>query len=877
MKFIFTKNLDYQLDAINSIVNLFDTGKNIIQNEEIFHLKNAHQIIPNELDIDYLKIKNNLKSIQIQNGINIDEYKEPGFDGFFANADFTIEMETGTGKTYVYLRTIMELNQKYNLKKFIILVPSVAIREGVLKTLEQTKDHFRTIYNKGFDYFAYDSSKLNKIRDFAQSNDIQIMIMTVQSFAGNERLVLRQTPDRFHGEKPIDLIAATKPVIIMDEPQNMESDLKKEAIVDLHPLMKLRYSATHKEVFNLVYRLTPVDAYRKGLVKKISVYGVKENDTGDFIFKVKNIKTEKGKNPKATVIIEVKEANDNYVHKEVNLSAGDDVYRKSKNNEKYNGLLVQDIDANHNRVELSDGNFYTVDQVSENKELIFRTQIRETIKSHFDKQSSIGNRIKVLSLFFIDKVDNYIHDNSLIRNIFTEEFNKLKKNYDLFKDVDVNTVHKGYFASRKTKGFVEYKDSTSGSSKEDKEAYDLIMKNKEQLLSFSEPVSFIFSHSALKEGWDNPNIFQICTLRETTSIMKKRQEIGRGLRLPVDVDGNRVYDQDIAKLTVIANSSYEEYAGGLQQEFAEAGYKGEVGVENKREIPLIVKTTKKIDSDDFKELWKRINQKTTYTLDVLTEQLTKKSIEKINELNIKSITVTVEKGEIYFDREGNLNSTRENTAAGYKIDKQVNIPNIVDRIAIETDITRKTIFEIISKVDNLDLVFQNPEEYIRSVILIIKTQLGNLLVNDGLSYTKTGEVYKTDLFSEFSVLSNKRIQVEKSVFDHVVYDSEGEKKFAEALEHNSKVQMYTKLPRGFYIDTPIGKYNPDWAIVWKDGDYNKGERFFFVRETKFEYDDVERDTSWEEWQKIKCAHKHFHELNVDFAVAQEKDLSDLIQ
>jgi type III restriction enzyme len=869
MKFIFTKNIDYQLDAITSTVNLFDTGKNIIKTEDIFTLQGATQIISNNLEIDENRIYKNLQSIQKTNNI------ETSND--LKNLDFSIEMETGTGKTYVYLRTILELNEKYNLKKFIILVPSVAIREGVLKTLEQTKTHFKDIYNTNFGYFAYDSNKLNKIRDFAQSNDIQIMIMTVQSFAGNERLVLRQTPDRFHGEKPIDLIAQTKPVVMMDEPQNMESDLSKEAIKDLHPLFKLRYSATHKDVYNLVYRLTPVDAYRKGLVKKISVYGVKENDTGDFIFKVKNIKTEKGKNPKAIVIMEIKEVNDNYVHKEITLSAGDDVYRKSKNNEKYNGLLVQDIDANHNRVELSDGNFYLVDQASENKELIFRTQIRETIKSHFDKQSEIGDRIKVLSLFFIDKVDNYIQSDSLIRNIFIEEFNKLKKNYELFKDVDVNTVHKGYFASKKAKGVIEYKDSTSRSSKEDKEAYDLIMKNKEQLLSFEEPVSFIFSHSALKEGWDNPNIFQICTLRETTSIMKKRQEIGRGLRLPVDIDGNRVYDQDIAKLTVIANSSYEEYAGGLQQEFVEAGYKSDIGIENKRELPLIVRTTKYLHSDDFKELWKHLSQKTTFNLDILTEQLTKKSVEKINVLNIKALTVTVEKGQIYFDQDGVLNNIRDVDSSGYKLHTDIHIPNIVDRISKETGITRKTIFEIISKVDNLDLIFQNPEEYIRSVILIIKTELKNLLVNDGLKYTKTGDVYEMDLFNEFSTLPSKTIKSERSVFDHVVYDSLGEKKFAERLEHDSRVKVYAKLPRGFYVDTPIGKYNPDWAIVWKNDDYNKGEKFLLVRETKFEYDDLERDVSWEEWDKIKCARKHFAEIGIDFEVAQEKDLSDLIR
>jgi type III restriction enzyme len=465
----------------------------------------------------------------------------------------------------------------------------------------------------------------------------------------------------------------------------------------------------------------------------------------------------------------------------------------------------------------------------------------------------------------------------LIRNIFTEEFNKLKKNYELFKDVDVNTVHKGYFASRKTKGVVEYKDSTSGSSKEDKEAYDLIMKNKEQLLSFSEPVSFIFSHSALKEGWDNPNIFQICTLRETTSIMKKRQEIGRGLRLPVDIDGNRVYDQDIAKLTVIANSSYEEYAGGLQQEFAEAGYKGEVGIVNERAIPLIIKPTEHLHSKSFTELWKHINHKTRFTTEVLTDQLTKKSIEEINELSIKLITVTIEKGEIHFDKEGVLSDTRGATASGYKIDRDIHIPNIVDRIAKETGITRKTVFDIISKVDNLSLIFQNLEEYVRSVILIIKSELRRLLVNKGLVYEKTGETYGMELFNEFSILSEKHIPTQKSVLDHVVYDSDGEREFAESLEKDSNIKVYAKLPSGFTIDTPIGRYNPDWAIVWKNE--NTPDEFFLVRETKFKYNDLKKELSLEEWDKIQCARKHFAVIDKDisFEVSEDEKLLDLIK
>jgi type III restriction enzyme len=868
MKFKFTKNLDYQLDAIDAVVGIFDTGRNIVKKEGDFVLQNARAIIGNELEVDEGRILKNVQALQEQNKI------EPKVEKV-ESLDFSVEMETGTGKTYVYLRTVLELNQKYGLKKFIILVPSVAIREGVLKTIEQTKDHFREIYNTNFGYFAYDSDKLSQVRDYIQSNDIQIMIMTIQSFNADTR-VLRDTPDRFNGEKPINLIAETKPVVIMDEPQNMDTDLAKDSISDLKPLFKLRYSATHKEVHNLVYKLTPVEAYRRGLVKKISVFGVKEDNAGVFLFKVKEIITKKGENPKAKVLIEVKKADGTYEQKEVTLQAGKDLYRESKKNDKYEGLLVQDIDANHERVELSDGKQYEFDQEDDNKEIIFRTQVRETIKAHFDKQKEIGENVKVLSLFFIDKVDNYIHEDSLLRNIFNEEFVKLQGNYTKFKNVDVKTVHKGYFASKKVKGVVEFKDSTSGSSKEDKETYDLIMKNKEQLLSFSEPVSFIFSHSALKEGWDNPNIFQICTLRETHSLMKKRQEIGRGLRLPVDVSGNRITDNpEISVLTVIANSSYEEYAGGLQQEFEEAGYKGQTDIRNAKEKKIKIKTTKHLDSEEFKELWKRISKRTRFSLEVLTDTLVKEAVKKINELSIKNITVTVEKGQVYFDKEGNLRSIRDANSSGYKLDKKANLPNIVYRISKEVGITRKTVYNILSEVENLDLIFDNTEEYIRSVVLIIKTELNNLLVNDGLRYIPTGDSWEIKLlFSDFEALPSKTVKSERSVFERVVFDSKGEEEFAISLENSQHVKVYTKLPRGFEVDTPLGKYIPDWAIVWKT---EEGDKLYLVRETKFEYSNLEHELTWEENNKIKCAEKHFESIGVDYKVCEGKDLGDLLK
>lgn len=867
MKFKFSKDLDYQLDAINSVVGLFDTGRNIVSASTDFSWQNPGQIIANELDIDVPRIVQNLQTIQKENLIDqVDT---------IATMDFSIEMETGTGKTYVYLRTALQLHATYGLKKFIILVPSAAIREGVLKTIEQTREHFRSLYGIGFGSFAYDSDSLNRVRDFAQSQDVQIMVMTIQSFNSDGK-VLRQTDrDNTYGERSyLDLIARTNPVVIMDEPQNMESDLSKSAIADLNALFKLRYSATHKQVYNLVYRLTPVEAYQKGLVKKIAVYGVKELNTGAFIFRVVAIETAKGQGPKARVMLEVKNADGTYRMNEMILSAGNDLYRKSMKNEKYADLIVQEIDARHGRVELSNGQYYLVDAGIDDIEAIFRTQVRETIKAHFDKQRELGDRIKVLSLFFIDKVDNYVPEGSLIRRLFVEEFTKLQNNYTEYKDIDVSAVHRGYFASKKSKGVVEYRDSTTGSSKEDKEAYNLIMKNKEQLLSFAEPVRFIFSHSALKEGWDNPNIFQICTMREAHVLMRKRQEIGRGLRLPVDVNGDRVYDPSINILTVIANSSYEEYAGSLQTEFMEAGYRGDIDTINAREKKTLIRTTKNLSSPEFTELWNRISQRTKFSLEVSTETLITAAVERLNQLDISGVVITIERGQVFFDDQGNFESARDTSGVGYKIDRTITIPNIVDRISRETGLTRLTVFAILGRVESTDALLESTEEYIRSAILIIKNELSNLLINDGLKYVPTGETWEISLlFKDFEALPSRVLRSERSVYDYVAFDSIGEREFAERLENNQRVKVYSKLPRGFVVDTPLGKYVPDWAIVWHTPE---GEKLYLVRETKFGYDNLEQQLTYDEWQKIACAQKHFETIGVDFKVAQSEELMDLL-
>ncbi|SHN93571.1 Type III restriction enzyme, res subunit:DEAD/DEAH box helicase, N-terminal, partial [Bathymodiolus heckerae thiotrophic gill symbiont] len=472
--------------------------------------------VANQLDIDKDRLKSNLSNIQKHNlekrDVKIDE------QNLF---DFSVEMETGTGKIYVYLKTIFELNQRYGLTKFIIIVPSVAVREGVLKTLENTKQHFYKSFNTYSDVLSYDGDskrKISLLKRFASNHHLSILVMSIQAFNSDNNIINEDRRDDTAGEKMIDIIAQTKPVLVMDEPQNMESDLSKSAIDKLNPIFKLRYSATHKNLYNLVYSLSPFDAYNKGLVKKIEIASVVKDDPNAVVFEVQKIITKAGESPKVKVKLECKDQKTGeYNYKALNLKLNDDIYRKTKN-EKYQHWVIEEISTAKNGVEITGGKFFSVSESqAEDKADIFRVQIRETIKNHFEKQASLGDRVKVLSLFFIDKVKNYVAEDGLIKVIFKAEFEALKAESAFFKNKKASQVHNGYFS----KSGKNFKD-TKGNSKNDKAVYDLIMKDKEKLLSFEEDTCFIFSHSALKEGWDNPNIFTICTLNETTSTMKKR-------------------------------------------------------------------------------------------------------------------------------------------------------------------------------------------------------------------------------------------------------------------------------------------------------------------------------------------------------------------
>ncbi len=868
MKIKFQKNLEHQDRAVQSIVDIFDTGENMFAGDYNEFSLNSMQTVSNDLELDDNRLLENILHIQKDNKFHKDDLISS-----LESYDFSIEMETGTGKTYVYIKTMLELAKMYGLKKFIILVPSIAIREGVKKSLTDMKKHFVEDLNlPNYVSFAYNSGKLNFVKRFVDSGDVSIMVTTIQSFNKDKNIFNDEERDGWD-KTPAQKVAETRPVIIMDEPQNMGSDLSKFAIERLNPLFKLRYSATHKEPVNVMYSLNPAEAYNSGLVKKIDVIGVKEQNANEFVFRINDFVVQNGNQPKAKVVLERKMVNGEFEDREMTLKKHDNLFLKSGRNEKYRNLEIAEIYANHGEIELSNSEIYKIEE-SKNKEEVFRTQIQETIRTHFEKQENMTD-VKILSLFFIDKVDNYIYEDSLIKRIFEEEFNKLKKKSDFFSNKDAKIVHNGYFTKKNNRG--EYKD-TGGDTKDDKDTFDLIMKDKERLLSFDEDVCFVFSHSALREGWDNPNIFQICTLQETRSEMDKRQKIGRGLRLPVNIKGERIHDENINVLTVIANESYDEYVRGLQAEYTKSGQK--IDKPNNRKNTITNKVRKDVlVSEEFKKLWKNISKKTRFVVDFDEVKLVKNVVEKFKDRDINNLVVMVDEVRVNFDGDGKLETVYKNSHAGEKIREQIRISNIINRIADDTNLTKNTVLNILRKLEgeNLNLIFSNPEEFFRSLIVTINGCLNEIVINNGLKYIEIGETYKAEiLFEDFKINKNKALDTSKTIFEKTEFDSNGEKKFAGNLDSSrNDVVMFTKLPSRFKINTPIGGYNPDWAIV-----IGKGERLYLVRETKFaeggKRKDILSNLRPSEQIKIKCAKNHFETIGVDFKEATQSDLTDLV-
>lgn len=908
MKLKFDPNQQYQLDAINAVVDIF-AGQPADSDSATRHMDQDGQLSleatiarGNSLTLDVAQIIENTHKIQEKNGIEKGETKESGFSipmtfpleigekSLKYGMNFSIEMETGTGKTYVYLRTIHELYQHYGWKKFIIVVPSVAIREGVLKNLAITREHFADLYNKPeMDYYVWDSKKTGQAREFATNDTLQIMVITIDSFAKAQNVMNRQSD---YG-RPLDFIKATHPVVILDEPQNMETDIRRNAIASLSPLCTLRYSATHKHLYNLLYRLTPVDAYDKGLVKKIEVHSVQSEDNYNDAY-INVLSLERQSKTRSFAKIEV-DASDEYglQRKTIKAFPGDDLEAKTGRS-VYAGYYVESINHGDDCVEFSNGKVVYVGQRDESlHDDIIKRQIELTIDDHFDKQRRLGSGVKVLSLFFIDKVANYREytangaQKGKFAKWFEEAYAKVasKPKYAGVMDgLSASEVHDGYFAADKSGQWKDSRDTKGegGRTKDDDTAYNLIMKDKERLLDTGEPLRFIFSHSALREGWDNPNVFQICTLNETSSQMKKRQEIGRGLRLPVNIDGQRVYDDSVNILTVIANESYADFSRKLQTEIEEeTGIHFGGRIKNRDDRRVIRFQKSRALDPAFKELWDKIKHKTTYRVAINTEKLVTEAANELAQITIRKPNIADAKNLI--DSMGNDNGfmVRETGFNAYAVRQtEVKIPNLLADIQLRTQMTRRVIFEVLDQAGMFEQMIINPQQVIDETAQAINRVKRRLAV-DGVKYYRTGEYYDMTLFENDELqtylydaaMKSGAVAVTdqaKTIYDYVAVDSEVEREFMQSLEDNVDVKFYIKLPSWFKIDTPVGKYNPDWAVAF-DGD----RRIYFVAETKGSDDINDNHLSANERSKITAARQHFAEIDVPY-VAPVRDWKNTV-
>lgn len=867
MKFKFDPNLEYQKQAIQAVTSLFDGASYQQVNLNVF---SGSGVVRNRINISPEQLLENLQTIQgdldLHNGSPLTVSKE------LESFDFSVEMETGTGKTYVYLRTMLELCKRFGLRKFIIVVPSVAIREGVLKTLQITREHFAQLYdNLPYRFYEYDSGNLAGVRQFVSSNNLEIMIMTLDSFNKDSNIFNRRM-DRMMGQKPLELVRETHPILILDEPQNMESDIAKQALASLQPLFKLRYSASHRQLYNLVYRLTPVDAYNLRLVKQVEVASVvQDHDANRAYIKCYSVDAKKTViSARLQVYIRQKTGP---VPKTRTVRVGDDL-REITGLGAYEGYVVEELDAGYGEIRFANGIIISEeDEIGPDHELIAQVQIAHTIEEHMRKAYRLRKKgIKVLSLFFIDEVVNYTGQEGYIRQTFESEFNRLKQENAIwarpYQHLAVDRVQGSYFSEYKTESYME----------SDSDAYDLIMRDKERLLSLEEPVEFIFSHSALREGWDNPNIFQICTLNRTISTIKKRQEIGRGMRLAVNQNGERVFDEQINRLTVVANESYRQYVDRLQKEYIdEVGSGQEPPKPKNARRRRIVKLKKGFElNPEFIELWERIAKKTRYRINLDEEALIDICAAAVHLISITPIKIRTERGKLTTISE---NGQFDDVLIGQGskvVERQYEIPNITDRLAKETFLTRRTLRKILIKAGNLDQVYNNPAEFIQRVAQAINFAKRRFLV-EGVQYLEVGSLYELSLFEDVITHESEDgkppglIPIEKSIYDHIVYESKIEKDFAEALDGLDEVKLFIKLPDWFVVPTPIGEYNPDWAIVLNLQDEFGGQRekLYLVRETKGSTTPDQLRES--ELQKIKCAERHFDFIHVDYETVKEKE------
>ncbi|MBR1806435.1 MAG: DEAD/DEAH box helicase family protein [Selenomonadaceae bacterium] len=931
MKFQFTHQ-QFQADAANSICDVFSGQPKpnefrLTRDDEVVIGSNA------DISLTDADILRNLRAVQNRNGLPL----SATLDG----RNFSVEMETGTGKTYTYIKTMYELNRRYGWRKFIVVVPSVAIREGVKKTFEVTAEHFADEYHARIRHFVYRSSNLERIKSFVDGAGIWAMIVNVQAFgarSADARRMLHEL-DEFQSRVPIDVIAQVRPIVIVDEPQSVEGEVAAQKIGDFKPLMILRYSATHRKLYNLVYRLDALEAYKRRMVKKIAVKGLEiRNDaaTGYVFFERVNLSK---KNPTATVTFNRKTAKEiKRVTKK--LRVGDNLYKLSGGIDAYRNFIVTAIDGADKSLEFLNGRKLFVGQTfgDANEEAFRRVQIRETIQSHLERERQLyGQGIKVLSLFFIDEVAKYRADDGrgLYAEIFEQEYADAVKNFvtdathqKYLQSIDAKSTHAGYFSV----------DKKNRPNSDDVDAYDLIMRDKERLLDMREPVRFIFSHSALREGWDNPNVFQICALKQSSSDIRRRQEVGRGMRLCVNQDGERQEDRDVNVLTVVANESYETFAAGLQTEIAEAvgrpllvesnffvdkklaghtvdenlsrkiynalvrrdyldddcrltenffnavdgntvsfgdelncyrddllkllagvgGHDYEIENAQDAEVTVTADATK-FNAKNFQELWSRISRKTSCRLDFDSADFVKRAVDALNKsLLIPETKISVAHGTLTNNGtfEQTVNGTRDAKVTITSTNAQV---DLVGKLVSATGLTRRDVTAILQRIDSktFDGFGRNPEQFLSEATRIINVAKSAQIV-DNVTYTPLDECYDAKIFfvERKGRLNSNAIATAKNVYDYLIYDSGVEKKFAADMEADAKVSVYAKLPRDFLIPTPIGDYNPDWAIVF-------GDKIFFVVETKGSVDPNQlRGT---ENFKIDCARKHFAALGNEVA------------
>lgn len=969
MKLQFEPNLDYQHAAIEAVCDLF-RGQEICRTEFTVtrDFATGQQSLPgmvNELGIGNRlqllddEILANLGDIQLRNGLR----PSPAL----ASGDFTVEMETGTGKTYVYLRTIFEMNRRYGFTKFVIIVPSVAIKEGVYKTLQITEEHFRSLYaNTPFEYFLYDSSKLGQVRNFATSPNIQIMVVTVGAINKKDVNNLYKDSEKTGGEKPIDLIKATRPILIVDEPQSVDGGLEgrgKEALGAMNPLSTLRYSATHADKHHMIYRLDAVDAYERKLVKQIEVASLQvEGGHNKGYVKLLSTSNKKGAFI-ARVELDIQQLT-GVSRMAVNVKPGDDLQQVT-GRAVYADCLVQHIGCKAGEEYLELSNLEKPLRPGEafgdvDSDALKRLMIRRTIEEHLDKELRLRPQgIKVLSLFFIDKVEyyrNYTTDGVPVKGkyavMFEEEYRKAAakpKYHTLFNEVDLQSnateVHNGYFSIDRKGTWTDTAENNQSNRENAERAYNLIMTEKEKLLGFETRLKFIFSHSALREGWDNPNVFQICAIRDIGTERERRQTIGRGLRLCVNQQGERLRGFDINTLTVVATEGYEQFAENLQKEieqdtgirfgivekhqFAaipvtgedgrttalgvtqseaiwthlkEAGYldakgkvqdalrtvlkegtlqlpetfqpqlsqvkdvlrklAGKLDIKNADERVQVKKRQAILHSEEFQALWDRIKHKTTYRVQFDNDKLLTECAKAIRECPaITKTRVQIRKADLAIGRGGVLS---EETAAAAPItieEADIELPDLLTDLQDKTQMTRRSLVRILTDSGRLDDFTRNPQQFIELASESIN-RTKRLALVDGIKYQRLGDeyYYAQELFEkeELTGYLKNMLASKKSVYEQVVYDSSGiERTFAEDLEKNEAVKVYAKLPGWFKVPTPLGSYNPDWAVlVDKDG----AERLYFVVETKGSL--FTEDLRDKEGAKIECGKVHFKALAV---------------